>query len=96
MSKVRAKWELAGYISVDAGVIKIGDPCYGECDFHGIDLDSLVNEIPHDGRLKAAGDAQGFGQAVIVQSGFGDGIYAVEVKRDTKFNAIREVRIKFF
>lgn len=32
MSKRKVtQWEVVGHISVDAGLIKIGDPCYGEC-----------------------------------------------------------------
>jgi hypothetical protein len=98
MSKqIRSKWVVLGNISVDAGVIKIGDPCYGECDY---DINELIetgaSEIPHRGRLAESGINRGFGQAVVLHSGLGDGIYSVEGKYDEKFNAIKEIRIKFF
>lgn len=98
MSKqIRSKWAVLGNISVDAGVIKIGDPCYGECDY---DINNLLEtgalEIPHEGSLAESGANRGFGQAVILQSGLGDGVYSVEGKYDESFGAIKEIRIKFF
>ncbi len=97
MKNKTAKWEVIGRISVDAGCIKIGDPCYeGELDWSKFALESDAEQVPHSGRLEDAGKDRDFGQAVILQSGLGDGIYAVEVKRCKIMNAIKEVRIKFF
>lgn len=94
--KKQTKWEVVGYISVDAGCIKVGDPCYGEVE-NWIDFaqDSDAAQIPHEGDLEVPGAARGFGKAVLLQSGLGDGVYAVEVKRDPGYG-IKEMRIKFF
>jgi hypothetical protein len=90
----RAKWEVIGLISVDAGCITIGDPCYGEAQDWSNYMDE---EIPHDSDLEVPKELRRFGKAVIMQSGLGDGVYAVEVKRDPNAHGmIKEMRIKFF
>lgn len=91
------KWETVGHISVDAGCVKVGDPCYGEVDnWMDFALNTDAEVIPHEDRLKDAGEQQGFGKAVVLTSGFGDGVYTVEVRRDLEFGRIKEMRIKFF
>lgn len=92
--KQRAKWETIGYISVDAGCIKIGDPCYDTDSWYEYATDRDAEVIPHDG--DTAELARGFGAAVVLQSGLGDGVYKVEAKRDPELNVIKEVRVKFF
>ncbi len=96
------KFEVVGSITVDAGIIQIGDPCYeyGKpgawldfCDeLKGMD-ELGVHQLPHESTKGNYGECS---RAIVVQSGLGDGVYDVEVKRDAVMGIIKEVRIKFF
>lgn len=104
----RARFETAGYITVDAGLVQVGDPCYGNVgefknhdtwmkyltDNEIFDMDG-AKEIPH----RAGQDwarTNGINKAIVVSSGFGDGVYPVEIKRDLETGAVKELRVKFF
>ncbi len=96
---MKLKWEVLGRISVDGGIIQIGDPCYDVRldSFDEAMAQSDTAVIPHEGRLEPAGKDRDFAAAIVMQSGLGDGVYTVEIKRDPTFhNAIKEMRIKFF
>lgn len=97
MSKNR---ELVGHIGVDAGCVYIGDPCYeigsdtkGKfkgtwADFCGQVLDKQergVAKIPYEKGYE--------GQAIVVNSGYGDGHYPVYVER--KNGVIARVIVDF-
>lgn len=97
MKTKRAKWEVIGAISVDSGCITIADPCYDVDDSLYIEAETDTVCHPHEGdtlELK-----RGFGAAVTLSTGLGDGVYLVEAKRciEGGFEGrIKEVRIKFF
>lgn len=97
MSKPREKFEYAGSVTVDAGLIQIGDPCY-MFDAHdkwlkyletsGITGMDLSTNVSHENGNP--------GMAVVVSSGFGDGVYDVMVKKCSETGRVKEVKIKFF
>ena len=78
----KSKWKKIGVIGVDAGLVMVGDPCYGSmserfknwdefCNYLGDKyptMKSIPYELGHEG------------QGVVVSSGFGDGTYEVFVK----------------
>lgn len=95
----REKFEVVGQITVATGIVQVGDPCYqydgGKewedfCD--ELDGQDIVN-IPHS---REGGNYNNFGKAVVVTSGFGDGVYDVMVKRCLKTGRIKELKVKFF
>ena len=85
------KWEEAGVIGVDSGHCWIGDPCYflgrgrelaeGALSYN--DLLSLLREgnWPETLQLRYAQEGCD-GLGVVVQTGYGDGVYPVLVRRD--------------
>lgn len=93
-------WEEVGVVGVDAGLIWLGDPCY--CVTPDADEHPAKTWSEFCGMLpKQATATQQFnykmghrGLGVCVSSGYGDGCYPVEVKRQN--GRIKEVRIKFF
>lgn len=94
MKKVK-KWKTVGHISVDAGIVQLGDPCYQYKNHDewlkyientGIEKMKKTLEIGHENGLP--------GQAVVISSGYGDGYYPVEVIEEK--GRVKEVRIKFF
>lgn len=102
MKKTREKFEVAGSITVDAGIVQIGDPCYqygSQEDWMAflhqnkmLDNNSPdITQVPH---TKICPD---YGlKAVVVSSGFGDGVYDVLVKRCSKTGMVKELKVKFF
>lgn len=78
---------LAGHCGVDAGMIMIGDPCYAENqknhpgNMDWLEFCQLYSEIrdeyPKFGQLNY--DMGHAGLGVVLDSGFGDGIYPVYV-----------------
>ncbi len=96
----KSKWERVGQIKVDAGLCWLGDPCYilhrdggglprtlgsNWSEFCDMVSDSGVTNFDHEPEIKGLG--------VAVSTGYGDGVYPVEVKRVG--GMIAEVRIKF-
>ena len=97
-----AKWEKVGVIGVDAGLCWVGDPSYvlpstgGDGDTAaewrdwGKFSDEMVGSNAHQFNYRA-GHA---GLGVCVSTGYGDGLYPVEIKRN-KEGRVAEVRVKF-
>lgn len=101
--KNREKFEVVGSITVDAGLVQIGDPCYQFTENHnewlkyivdtGIaDMDTTV-AIPHKNKQGNYGISS---KAIAVQSGLGDGVYDVLVKKCSETGLVKELKIKFF
>lgn len=91
MKKVKNTFEKIGYISVDAGIVQIEDSKLWLDYIEDTGIDKMQNgslSIPHETKME--------GKAIVVQSGFGDGIYPVLAKRCKKTGLIKEVKIKFF
>jgi hypothetical protein len=103
---VKTKFEVVGHITVDAGIVQLGDPCYQDADFRDhkkwakyIETMGIIGmndsvQIPHSHYEE--GNYGKYGRAVVVVSGFGDGVYPVEIKKCSKTSRVKEVRIRFF
>lgn len=105
-----ARWEEAGSISVDAGIVWLGDPCYILHRNDPAEQDTAPQDIGaswHDfcERIDARGlyrtgvaafahDAGYPGMGFCVSTAYGDGTYPVYVKRN-RFGRIAEVKIVF-
>lgn len=103
-------WEQVGYISVDAGIVMVGDPCYSLGDSEpsmenkGLDYSQLLTMLDENNFDKNRvfsiyhganeNKPRSEGQAIVVSSGFGDGCYPVFVKRD-KQGIIVSLRVDF-
>lgn len=102
MSNEKEKKELLGVIGVDSGQIIICDPCYlkkwkdNEYSRKLEDGDFFsYNAACHATKKNGGGCIGTFpGHAVVLQTGYGDGLYDVEVLK--KDGRIKEVKIKFF
>lgn len=93
----KSTFEVVGQITVDAGCIQVGDPCYGESDYMDNleELDTTgVALIPHN--HSDQGNYGTCSKAVVVTSGFGDGVYDVLVKKCPHTGMVKELKIKFF
>jgi hypothetical protein len=106
-----SKWEIAGEVAVDAGMLWIGDPCYvffrpAPADF-GANWKGFVQRVFERERNGSMGVAQfrrhpreeGYvadwdALGCTVATGFGDGVYTLEVRRH-ETGRIAELRIKF-
>lgn len=94
-------WEKVGEIGVDAGIVWLGDPCYilhkSKKDLPasiGKDWSDFCNKLG-SADTKSFPYAMGHeGLGVVVSSGYGDGTYPVEIRRNSD-GVIREVRIVF-
>lgn len=85
-------WEHVGNISVDAGLVMVGDPCYHAAEERpeafGEDWQEFVDKNCRDknfyenGHLQLNHDMGHEGLGVLVSSGYGDGVYPVFVKKD--------------
>ena len=89
----RGMWEFAGFITVDSGIVQIGDPCY---DYNTEDkrcwtlfcskIKGAVTPLAHKtGR---------HGKAVVVSNFGGDGTYPVYIKRGTE-SEIAQMKVDF-
>lgn len=78
------KKELVGYITVDAGLVQLGDPCYEVNSMHEIDFNA-----PNNGVFDIED-----GKAITVQTAFGDGVFPVYVRRD-RLGGIMEMTVNF-
>jgi hypothetical protein len=93
------KKELVGYITVDAGLVQIGDPCYLSKD-NGNPYENwsefcaglLKNE--QNGVLNIDHANGSEGMAIAVNTAYGDGIFPVYVRRD-KNGGITEMTVNF-
>lgn len=86
-----AKREEIGYITVDAGIVYLGDPCYQREDSDFSDWDKFCDRINDKTGVTKLDDA---GKGIVVSSGYGDGVYPVFIKRD-EFGIITELIVKF-
>ena len=93
-------WEQVGEVGVDAGLIWLGDPCYiigKEADHRWDEWSDFCNDMDQDNwpDTKQFNFRMGHaGLGVTVSTGYGDGLYPVEVKRTSK-GRIAEVRLVF-
>jgi len=86
-------WEQVGEVGVDAGAVWIGDPCYimGDDASHRVhNWDDFCDTLGDKGWPTT----HQFDSGMYVSSGYGDGTYPVEVKRNHE-GRIAEVRIVF-
>ena len=84
-------WEHVGNISVDAGLVMVGDPCYHAdgkrpeafCEDWMKFCDKIfATDFDVNGHLQLNHDMGHEGLGVLVSSGYGDGVYPVFVKKD--------------
>lgn len=86
------EWERIGNCAVDAGIIMLGDPCYY---LHGENPEVFGSTWPEFcDRLRDELTLDLDSYAVVVSSGYGDGVYPVEAKFED--GRVKEVRIVFF
>jgi len=104
-----SEWEKVGVIGVDAGLCWIGDPCYiisDRCDAFDnrdwskfLDIlwkrEEIAKEAGNPGTAQLNYQHGHAGLGVCVNTGYGDGMYDVFVKREPHENRIAEVRIVF-
>jgi len=85
-----SEWEKVGEVGVDAGLMWLGDPCY----IMGDDATYRVHNWDNFcARLNLNKQTNQLKAGVCVSTGYGDGVYPVEVKR--RDGRIAEVRIVF-
>tara|TARA_R100001082_G_scaffold52746_2_gene28749 strand:- start:409 stop:684 length:276 start_codon:yes stop_codon:yes gene_type:complete len=81
-------------ISVDAGCIWIGDPCYimGDDASHRVRdwITDFCDIVKNDKCSEPLGECTG----VCISSGYGDGVYPVEVEYNSE-NRVASVKITF-
>lgn len=88
-----SNWEQIGEIGVDAGLVMVGDPCYINSEDHPVkDWYKFCSAL--DGKTTQLNYSLGHaGLGVVVQSGYGDGVYPVYVRRDN--GVITEMKVVF-
>lgn len=92
-------WEKVGEVGVDAGLMWLGDPCYVLHEEKkpkdiGKDWEDFCSQMGDEDAVQFNYDLGHAGLGVCVRTGYGDGVYPVEVKR--KDGRVKEVRIRFF
>lgn len=96
-----SEWVSAGTVAVDSGQIMIVDPCYIGNEFDN-NQGQAWEPAAYSGQLNYQGVsaisiADTYGQAseaVVTSSGYGDGVYPVEVRLNED-NRVVELRISF-
>lgn len=96
----KQKWEQVGLIGVDAGLCWLGDPCYiihpdKIPDALGKDWGEFCAAITDVDNKQFNYDMGHPGLGVCVSTGWGDGVYPVEVLREGEEGRIAEVRVRF-
>lgn len=98
---MKTKWETVGIVSVDAGILWVGDPCYvlhqeEPVKDIGKDWGEFCDKILKDDApgTQLNHNNGGPGLAVVVGGFGGDGVWPVEVKM--KDGMVSEMRVKFF
>jgi len=91
---MKSKWEKAGAVSVDSGMIWIGDPCYVVSKDAIKPFPSWDKFCAEHTKKEKNGAANFDYTGVAVHSGYGDGIYEVFVKRVD--GVVKEAKIVFF
>jgi hypothetical protein len=90
-------WKHVGEVSVDAGLLWLGDPCYiigDDCDTTWPAWEYFCKEISEKDTTQFNFKMGHAGLGVCVSPGYGDGMYPVEVRRNRR-GRIAEVRIIF-
>jgi hypothetical protein len=85
--EVETGWQTIGHVAVDTGTIVIADPCQVD---RAADIFSDYAATRCEGTLEDPRD-----HIVFSDTGFGDGLYAVEVLRHPDSGRTMELRIKF-
>jgi hypothetical protein len=108
MANKSSKWETVGEIGVDAGLCWLGDPCYilhkddgkapKDLGTSWMDFCKRLEQKEDAHPTKRAAqfnyDMGHAGLGVVVSTGYGDGCYPVQIKRNAE-GRVAEVRIKF-
>lgn len=98
MNARKTKWQKVGEINVDAGLCWIGDPCYcvtPDAKSHPAKTwDEFCDRLEDSGVTQWDFYPGSTGLGVSVESGYGDGLYPVEVRR-AEDGKVAEVRIRF-
>lgn len=99
------EWETIGEIGVDAGLCWIGDPCYilhrdkeeqKELEKSiGNDWGEFCDKIAGEEHMQFNYPLGHPGLGVVTNTGFGDGSYPVQIRRDPKTQRIAELRVVF-
>ena len=84
---MKKEWVKIGEISVDAGIIWIGDPCYIRNNYF-LPWHAFCDLLPHNGEAKQ------FDEGLCIPSGYGDGRYSVYA-RYGRDGVIQEVKVDF-
>lgn len=93
-------WQRAGSVAVDSGQMMLCDPCYIKSDFES-DVDAKPG-MNYAGACKTTLSGRGFGNfgpgkfreaAFVCGSGYGDGVYPVEVRVEN--GRVVELRVRF-
>jgi hypothetical protein len=87
------QWEIIGQIDIGFGHCVIGDAILAtnESDL----IQKSAAQLAHDGLMTAQVSSERYPLAVLCKTGFGDGCYRVEVRRDAATGVIAELRVKF-
>ena len=91
-------YEKIGAITVDAGIIMIGDPSYhldaSRPYAMGRDWRDFCKRLGNADHVELEHDNESDGLAVVVGGFGGDGYYPVEIRRD-EHGLVSEVRVRF-
>jgi hypothetical protein len=100
-TKTATKWEVIGLIGVDAGLCWVGDPCYilhrdsGDSpDDIGRTWDEFCEQLRDQDTRQFDFNMGHAGLGVCLSTGYGDGNYDVEVRRNSE-GRIAEMRVRF-
>ncbi len=93
-----AKWQKVGEIGVDAGLCMVGDPCYVSYNNHKThpihNWKTFCNQLNDDVTQLKNGLAR-VALGIVVESGRGDGIYPVYIKRNGRKGRVAELKVVF-
>jgi len=97
-TKNKTDWERVGMIGVDAGLCWVGDPCYcvtPDADNHPAKTWKEFCKKMGNKETKQWNYRKGHpGLGVSVHTGYGDGVYAVFVKKQSD-GRIKELKVVF-
>lgn len=89
VKRVKRKY-LIGFVTVDSGLLNIGDPCYisGEEDNPFKDWENFVDKLEKaesfkEGNLFNVGEEEGnYGKSLVFKTPLGDGLYNIFLEYD--------------
>ena len=93
--KKKTATEYIGSITVDSGIVQLGDPCYDAQLPSNITDAEVTDGVFYATQEREGGAYDDFPAAIAVQSGWGDGIYDVFIKRCKETGRVLELKIKF-